>query len=57
MSISMKGKVCLITGANSGIGKATALGLANLGVHIVMLCRDKYRGKDAQAEIISDSWL
>ncbi|MFX1418186.1 MAG: SDR family oxidoreductase [Promethearchaeota archaeon] len=48
----MKGKVCIVTGANSGIGKATALGLAKLDAHVVMLCRDKFRGEDAQSEII-----
>ena len=48
----MEGKICLITGANSGIGKATAIGLAELNATIVMLCRDKDRGKIAQKEII-----
>ncbi|MFX1380368.1 MAG: SDR family oxidoreductase [Promethearchaeota archaeon] len=55
MSDSMKGKVCIITGANSGIGKATALGLAKLDAHIVMLCRDKSRGEEALSEIITES--
>lgn len=55
MSNSMKGKVCIITGANSGIGKATAQGLAKLDAHIVMLCRDKSRGEEAQSEIITES--
>ena len=44
-------KVCLITGANSGIGKATALGLAQMGATIVMVCRDRARGEEAQREI------
>jgi NAD(P)-dependent dehydrogenase (short-subunit alcohol dehydrogenase family) len=51
----MQGKVCLITGANSGIGKATALGLANLGASVVLVCRDKHRGEAAQAEIKAQS--
>ena len=37
-SNSMAGKVCMVTGANSGIGKATALGLANIGATVVMVC-------------------
>ncbi|MFX1497011.1 MAG: SDR family oxidoreductase [Promethearchaeota archaeon] len=48
----MKGKVCIITGANSGIGKATAIGLAKMGATIVMVCRNKERGERAQKEII-----
>ncbi|MFX1572763.1 MAG: SDR family oxidoreductase [Promethearchaeota archaeon] len=50
--MSMKGKICMITGANSGIGKATAIGLAEMGANIIMICRDKERGKKAQEEII-----
>ncbi len=35
----MQGKVCLLTGATSGIGKATALGLAQMGATVVMVSR------------------
>jgi NAD(P)-dependent dehydrogenase (short-subunit alcohol dehydrogenase family) len=45
--IRMDGKVCLVTGANSGIGKATALELARLGATVVMLCRGARRGEKA----------
>jgi len=55
MSNSINGKICIITGANSGIGKATALGLAKLGAKVVMLCRIKTRGEEAQNEIITKS--
>jgi retinol dehydrogenase 14 len=44
-------KVCLITGATSGIGKATAMGLANLGAVVVMVGRDRGKGEAAMAEI------
>lgn len=51
----MSGKVCMITGANSGIGKATALGLARMGATVVMVCRDQNRGKAAMDEIKAQS--
>ena len=51
----MKNKICLITGANAGIGKTTALGLAKLGARIVMVSRDKERGERALKEIVSES--
>src|SRR5215217_4507357 len=48
---SMGEKVCLITGATSGIGKATAMGLATLEASVVMVGRDRGRGEAAMAEI------
>jgi NAD(P)-dependent dehydrogenase (short-subunit alcohol dehydrogenase family) len=47
----MDGKVCLVTGANSGIGKAAALALARSGATVVMACRDRARGEAAADEI------
>jgi retinol dehydrogenase-14 len=55
MKGSMCGKVCLITGAISGIGKATAVGLATMGASVVMVGRDRGRGEAAMAEIKEDS--
>ncbi len=52
---SMQGQVCMVTGANSGIGKATALALAQMGATIVMVCRDRARGEEAQNEIRTKS--
>ena len=45
----------MITGANSGIGKAMAIHLAKLGAHIIMVCRNETRGKNAQKDIILQS--
>jgi NAD(P)-dependent dehydrogenase (short-subunit alcohol dehydrogenase family) len=52
---NMHGKICLVTGANSGIGKATALALAQMGATVVMVCRDRARGEQARSEIITTS--
>src|SRR6266487_646359 len=52
---SMQGKVCMVTGANSGIGKATALELAQRGATVVMVCRDRARGEEARSEITTTS--
>src|SRR5947209_14450877 len=52
---SMQGKICMVTGANSGIGKATALALAQMGATVVIVCRDRARGEQARSEIITKS--
>jgi NAD(P)-dependent dehydrogenase (short-subunit alcohol dehydrogenase family) len=51
----MKGKVCVITGATSGIGKAAATALARLGATVVLVGRDRGRTEAAAAEIGSVS--
>ena len=51
----MKDKVVVITGANSGIGKAASLALAKMDATVVMVARDKDRGEAAKAEIIKKS--
>ena len=47
----MQGRVCLITGASNGIGKAAAISLAKKGASLVLLCRDRDLGEIAMAEI------
>ncbi len=39
---------CIVTGANAGIGRATALGLARAGARVVLVCRDSRRGEAAR---------
>ena len=41
----------MVTGATSGIGKATAAGLASLGAQVVLVGRDRGRGEAAAAEL------
>ena len=45
------GKVCMVTGANRGLGKATSIGLAKLGAVVILVCRDEVKGEEAQSEI------
>jgi NAD(P)-dependent dehydrogenase (short-subunit alcohol dehydrogenase family) len=49
----MKGKICLVTGANVGIGLETARGLAAMGATVVMACRSLDKGASAQQDIIA----
>jgi NAD(P)-dependent dehydrogenase (short-subunit alcohol dehydrogenase family) len=47
----MSGKVCLVTGANSGIGLVTARELVRMGADVILSCRDERKGEAARAEI------
>jgi NAD(P)-dependent dehydrogenase (short-subunit alcohol dehydrogenase family) len=51
----MQNKIVLVSGANSGIGKATASTLAKSGAHIIMQCRSQERGEEARKDIIQAS--
>ena len=47
----MQGKTVLITGANQGIGKASAAALGKLGARLVLVCRNAEKGRAAVADI------
>src|SRR5690349_18730779 len=47
----MNGKVCVVTGATSGIGKAAATALARMGSQVVLVGRDQGRAEATAAEI------
>jgi NAD(P)-dependent dehydrogenase (short-subunit alcohol dehydrogenase family) len=48
----LHGRVCVVTGASSGIGLETAAALAGLGATVCLVCRSAERGRAAQAEIL-----
>jgi NAD(P)-dependent dehydrogenase (short-subunit alcohol dehydrogenase family) len=50
--LPMTGKTCIVTGANSGIGKEISVGLAALGARVVMVARDAGRGEAARSDVV-----
>lgn len=51
----MHGRTCVVTGANSGIGREIAFGLAVRGARVVMVARDADRGEAARADVVERS--
>ena len=51
----LDGKLVVITGANTGIGKVTATDLAKRGARVIICCRDMIRAEDAAKEIRQES--
>ena len=47
----IRGKTCMITGATSGIGRASALELGKQGAKLVLVCRNRERGEELVREI------
>jgi NAD(P)-dependent dehydrogenase (short-subunit alcohol dehydrogenase family) len=52
---SLEGKICLVTGANRGIGRATSELLARRGARVLMLGRDAAKIEAARAEVAAAS--
>lgn len=50
---ALKGRTALVTGANRGIGKAIAAGLARLGATVLLTVRDRENGERAREEIVA----
>jgi dehydrogenase/reductase SDR family protein 12 len=51
LQVDLAGRVCLVTGANSGIGLETSLALAARGGCVWMLCRNRKRGQTAVRDV------
>ena len=47
-------KTAIVTGANSGMGMATARALLDEGATVIMLCRNEKRGKEAYQKLLQD---
>lgn len=51
----LSGKVCIVTGANTGIGRVTAKELASQGAHVFLACRNEAKAKPVVEEIIRET--
>lgn len=50
----LKGKIAIVTGANSGMGLATVEALSDMGATVIMLCRNEERGRAAVAKLTQE---
>ena len=51
--VKMSGKICMVTGANSGLGYEISLTLANMGAIVVLVCRNSNKGEEARKRMIA----
>jgi NAD(P)-dependent dehydrogenase (short-subunit alcohol dehydrogenase family) len=55
LDVDLSGRVALVTGANSGMGKETARELARMGATVILGCRSRERGEAARSEIVEST--
>jgi len=49
---SQKGKIAIVTGANSGLGKEITIGLVKLNVKVIMACRNIKKAETTKLDIL-----
>jgi NAD(P)-dependent dehydrogenase (short-subunit alcohol dehydrogenase family) len=53
--MNLRNKICVITGATSGIGVETAIELARMGANLVLPCRDMQKGEILKSNILKQT--
>jgi NAD(P)-dependent dehydrogenase (short-subunit alcohol dehydrogenase family) len=48
---NLEGRTCLVTGATSGVGEETAVGLARCGARVILVARSRERGEASAARV------
>ncbi len=55
MHTTMQNRICMVTGATSGMGKATATALAQMGATVILVARNQSKGEAVRDEIRTQS--
>ena len=55
MHTTMQNRICMVTGATSGMGKATAVALAQMGATVILVARNQSKGEAVRDEIRTQS--
>jgi NAD(P)-dependent dehydrogenase (short-subunit alcohol dehydrogenase family) len=53
--MDIENKLCIVTGANSGIGKEIVREFARKGAYVIMICRNEKKAEKAKRQLINDT--